>query len=101
MIDPILEANNIGIKIPEHSSKQVHPLDLIAFNLHRNRSKMFLTITYYTLQNNQILFIIDVLDYITSESYITTTFEVISVYRTRLKSLDIYTANAYCANRTK
>ena len=84
-LKPILEANNIEVlKIPEHSSNQVQPLDLIGFNLQKSRSKFFNKIPWYTQQTNRILSIIFGVDYIRSSYFIYTAFQAIGIYQSRL-----------------
>lgn len=84
-LEPLVSHFQVRIqKIPEHSSNQVQPLDLIGFNLQKNRTKTFNIIPFYSLQSNRILAILHGLDYIRTSYYITAAFEAIGVYRTRI-----------------
>ena len=58
-LEPMVNHFQVRIlKIPEHSSNQVQPLDIVGFNLQKNRTKTFNVIPFYTLPSNRILAIL-------------------------------------------
>ena len=88
-LDKYLKKLNIKIVyFPAHSSDQLQPLDLLGFNIQKNKSKQLLNNFHYSNQTNQILAIVYGLDYIRSTHIVIEAWKMMGIFHERISNLD-------------